>query len=212
MVEQQLRARGIRNSRVLEAMCTLPRHEFVPPENAFAAYEDRALPIGEWETISQPYIVALMTEAAAVHPGDRILEVGTGTGYQAALLSHLGAQVYTIERNPALAEAARSRLRRLGYGDAVEVVTGDGSHGYPAAAPYEAILVTAAAPEVPQTLVDQLADGGRLVVPIGGRREQQLQLIIKAGDKFRTHALTACQFVPLIGEQAWPNRSRGSLF
>lgn len=212
MVEQQLRARGIRDPRVLEAMSTVLRHEFVPPESAFAAYEDRALPIGEWETISQPYIVALMTEAAAVRPGDCILEVGTGTGYQAAVLSHLGAQVHTIERNPALAQAARARLERLGYGDSVEVLTGDGSRGYPPAAPYDAILVTAAAPQAPQALLDQLADGGRLVVPIGSRMEQELQLIVKAGDRVRTHALTACQFVPLIGEQAWPKGGRSWLF
>jgi len=212
MVEQQLRARGIRDRRVLEAMATVPRHEFVPPESAFAAYEDRALPIGEWETISQPYIVALMTDAAAVHPGDRVLEVGTGSGYQAALLSHLGAHVYTIERNPALAQAARARLERLGYGESVEVLTGDGSAGYPPAAPYDAILVTAAAPQVPPALRDQLADGGRLVVPIGSRMEQELQLIVKSGDKVRTEALTACQFVPLIGEQAWPKFGRSWLF
>jgi len=193
-------------------MATVPRHEFVPPESAFAAYEDRALPIGEWETISQPYIVALMTDAAAVHPGDRVLEVGTGSGYQAALLSHLGAHVYTIERNPALAQAARARLERLGYGESVEVLTGDGSAGYPPAAPYDAILVTAAAPQVPPALRDQLADGGRLVVPIGSRMEQELQLIVKSGDKVRTEALTACQFVPLIGEQAWPKFGRSWLF
>jgi protein-L-isoaspartate(D-aspartate) O-methyltransferase len=208
MVEEQLRARGIRDARILEAMATVPRHEFVPVRQASAAYEDRALPIGEWETISQPFIVALMTEAADVGPGDRVLEVGTGTGYQAAILAHLGTRVYTFELNPDLAEAARERLTRLGYGDAVEVVTGDGSEGYPAAAPYDAILVTAASPGAPRSLLDQLVDGGRLVIPIGSRHEQELRVITKVDGRTSTRPISSVQFVPLIGKEGWSGISR----
>ncbi len=204
MVEDQLRARGILDRRVLDAMATVPRHEFMPIEQSPAAYEDRALPIGEWETISQPYIVALMTEAAGVHVGDRVLEVGTGLGYQAAVLAALGARVYTIERNAGLADEARRRLRRTGYGTAVEVIGGDGTDGYAAAAPYDAILVTAGAPRVPQTLLDQLAEGGRLVIPIGSRQVQQLHLLIKNSERVTDRVLEACQFVPLVGRQGWP--------
>jgi protein-L-isoaspartate(D-aspartate) O-methyltransferase len=208
MVQGQLRRRGIRSERVLEAMASVPRHEFVPPAQLPAAYEDRALPIGELETISQPYIVAVMTEAAAIRPGDQVLEIGTGAGYQAAILAYLGARVYTMERNPELAEEARRRLARLGY-SGVEVITGDGSQGYPPAAPYDAILVTAASPRVPQALLDQLADGGRLVIPVGSRREQRLELIIKAGDRIIRSALDACQFVPLVGKEGWPEGRPG---
>jgi protein-L-isoaspartate(D-aspartate) O-methyltransferase len=204
MVETQLRARGIGDSRVLEAMATVPRHEFVPIEQSAAAYEDRALPIGEWETISQPYIVALMTEAAAVRPGDRVLEIGTGLGYQAAVLAALGARVYTVERNGDLAEQARQILARAGHGDAVEVIIGDGTDGYANASPYDAIVVTAGGPRVPQALLDQLADGGRLIIPIGSRELQQLHLILKTGAQFTGKTLEACQFVPLIGRQGWP--------
>ncbi|HXJ93270.1 MAG TPA: protein-L-isoaspartate(D-aspartate) O-methyltransferase [Terriglobia bacterium] len=203
MVEQQLRSRDIRSERVLEAMARVPRHEFVPPPQVPAAYDDRALPIGPWETISQPYIVALMTEAAAVRPGDHLLEIGTGAGYQAAVLAYLGARVYTIERNANLADEARQRLARLGYGSAVTVITGDGSQGHPEAAPYDAILVTAASPRVPQALLDQLADGGRLVIPVGSRLMQQLRLIVKAGERTIDRTLTGCQFVPLVGKEGW---------
>lgn len=208
MVEQQLRARGIRNERVLEAMASVPRHEFVPREQMSAAYEDRALPIGKWETISQPYIVALMTEAAAVRPGDKVLEIGTGAGYQAAVLAELGARVYTIERNPELAEAARQRLARIGYVDSVEVMTGDGTEGYSAAAPYDAIVVTAGSPHVPPVLLEQLADGGRLVIPIGSRQVQQLHLMVKRGNQVTDQTLEACQFVPLVGKEGWPAAHR----
>jgi protein-L-isoaspartate(D-aspartate) O-methyltransferase len=202
MVEKQLRPRGIHDERVLEAMASVPRHEFLPEAQMHLSYADRALPIGAWETISQPYIVAVMTQAADVHPGDRVLEIGTGAGYQAAVLAHLGAEVHTIERNPELAEEAAERLERLGYDD-VEVVTGDGSRGYPACAPYDAILVTAASPRAPQALVDQLAEGGRLVIPVGDRHEQQLELIVKADGEIRRRALDSCQFVPLLGKEGW---------
>lgn len=211
MVQEQLRSRDIRSERVLEAMARVPRHEFVPALQVLAAYDDRALPIGPWETISQPYIVALMTEAAAVRPGDLLLEIGTGAGYQAAVLAYLGARVHTIERNPKLAEEARKRLARLGYGSAVTVVTGDGSQGYPEAAPYDAILVTAASPRVPHELLDQLVDGGRLVIPVGSRMAQQLHLIVKVGERTVDRTLTGCQFVPLVGKEGWSEAAAGPL-
>ncbi len=203
MVQQQLRSRDIHSERVLEAMASVPRHEFVSAPQMPSAYDDRALPIGPRETISQPYIVALMTEAVAPRAGDRILEIGTGAGYQAAVLAYLGARVHTVERNPELAEEARRRLARLGYHD-VAVITGDGSQGYPEAAPYDAILVTAASPRVPQALLDQLADGGRFVIPVGSRLMQQLRLIVKAGERTIDRTLTGCQFVPLVGKEGWP--------
>jgi protein-L-isoaspartate(D-aspartate) O-methyltransferase len=206
MIETQLRRRGIRDEKVLEAMFAVPRHEFVKAAHIDAAYEDRPLPIGETETISQPYMVAAMTAAARVEPGEKVLEVGTGSGYQAAILAHLGARVYSIERNALLAEEARSRLARLGYKD-IEVLSGDGSEGNLAAAPYHAIIVTAGSPQAPPALLDQLADGGRLVIPVGGRERQDLQLIFKHGGQIVTQLLDPCQFVPLIGKQAWPERS-----
>jgi protein-L-isoaspartate(D-aspartate) O-methyltransferase len=198
MVSGQLRARGIRDERVLEAMTRVRRHEFVRAAQTAAAYEDRALAIGDWETISQPYIVALMTEAAAVRRGDRILEVGTGSGYQAAVLAYLGARVYTVERNPLLADRARGRLAQLSLSENVEVHDGDGSMGYPEAAPYDSILVTAAAHRIPSALLKQLADGGRLVMPVGGDDEQELKLVIKAGERTITRDLVPCRFVPLV--------------
>jgi protein-L-isoaspartate(D-aspartate) O-methyltransferase len=205
MIEIQLRHRGIRDERVLDAMFHVPRHEFVPPALVRAAYDDRPLPLGEAETISQPYIVAAMTEAADVQPGDKALEVGTGSGYQAAILAYLEARVYTIERNPVLAKSARERLARLGY-EGVEVIEGDGSEGYPPAAPYAVILVTAAAPDVPPALLKQLADQGRLVIPVGDLRHQDLLLSLKKGDQVKTSVLDPCQFVPLIGKAGWPEK------
>jgi protein-L-isoaspartate(D-aspartate) O-methyltransferase len=202
MIEFQLRRRGIRDERVLEAMYWVPRHEFVPSACVRAAYEDRPLPIGESETISQPYIVAAMSAAARVQPGDRALEVGAGSGYQAAILAYLGAQVYTVERNPQLADTARERLARLGFAS-IEVICGDGSEGYPAAAPFQVILVTAAAPAVPQPLLDQLALEGRLVIPVGDLRHQDLLLIYKHANQVTTRMLDPCQFVPLIGKYGW---------
>ncbi len=203
MVERQLRPRGISDERVLEAMLRVPRHEFVHPSQAAFAYDDRPLPIGESETISQPYIVAAMTQAAGIQPGDKVLEVGTGTGYQAAILATLGAKVYTVERNPQLAQAARERLARLGYAD-IEVICGDGSEGYPAATPYQAIVVTAASPRVPPPLFEQLAEGGRLIIPVGNLQHQELHLIRKIAGRASTRILDACQFVPLVGSQGWP--------
>ncbi len=205
MVEDQLRRRGLRDERVLEALFRVPRHEFVPLGFVEAAYEDRPLPIGESETISQPYIVAAMTAAVRVQPGDKALEIGTGSGYQAAVLAHLGATVYSVERNPRLADVARERLKRLGY-QGIEVTAGDGSEGYPAAAPYQVILVTAAAPVIPHPLLEQLADGGRMVIPVGDLQHQDLQLIFKHRNELAKRTLDPCQFVPLIGKHAWPEK------
>lgn len=203
MIERQLRRRGIHDEGVLKAMFEVPRHEFVPTAQREAAYDDRPIAIGNGQTISQPYIVAAMTEAARIEPGDRVLEIGTGSGYQAAVLAHLGAEVISLERNPWLAATARDRLTRLGY-TGIQVVTDDGSGGYPSLAPYAAILVTAAAPKVPQMLLDQLADGGRLVIPVGTLHQQTLELFLKDGNRLTVRDLDPCQFVPLIGEQGWP--------
>ncbi len=203
MIEQQIRRRGVRDEKVLEAMFAVPRHEFVRPEHLAAAYEDRPLPIGATETISQPYIVAAMTAAARITPGNKVLEIGTGTGYQAAILAYLGARVVSVERNSFLAESARARLERLGYG-AVEIMDGDGTEGYALGAPYQAILVTAAAPRLPAPLVEQLADGGRLVIPVGDLYRQDLKLIFKHGGETSARFLDPCQFVPLVGKHGWP--------
>jgi protein-L-isoaspartate(D-aspartate) O-methyltransferase len=203
MVESQLRRRGIRDERVLKAMFEVPRHEFVPLADQAAGYEDRPIVIGEGQTISQPYMVAAMTEAAEIASGTKVLEIGTGSGYQSAVLAHLGAEVITLERVKRLADSARERLARMGY-HTVRVISQDGSEGYPAEAPYAAILVTAAAPAVPQVLVSQLAEGGRLVIPVGSLQLQTLQVISKHGGELSVRELDACQFVPLVGKQAWP--------
>jgi protein-L-isoaspartate(D-aspartate) O-methyltransferase len=203
MVETQLRRRGIRDERVLEAMGEVPRHEFVPPELLRESYEDHPLPIGGGQTISQPYIVAQMIEALALSGPERVLEIGTGSGYEAAVLARLAAHVYTIECDAALARTARERLNRLGFGDAVVVIEGDGSAGYPPEAPYDGILVAAAAPEVPSDLVEQLVDGGRLVIPVGDRASQELRLIRKLDGSPVVSNLGYCRFVPLLGAHGW---------
>jgi len=202
MVEFQLRHRGIRDERVLDAMQRVPRHEFVSPELQGAAYEDRPLPIGEHQTISQPYIVAVMAAAARVSPGDRALEIGGGSGYQAAILAALGAKVCTVERSPRLATEARERLARLGYRE-VEVLTGDGSEGIAHRGPFDVIVVSAGTPAVSPVLLDQLADGGRLVAPIGTLDEQELVVIHRQKGQITTQSAGACQFVPLIGKGGW---------
>ena len=202
MVATQLRGRGIRDERVLEAMQRVPRHEFVPAALVNAAYDDRPLPIGERETISQPYIVAAVTQAARVAPGDKALEIGGGSGYQAAILAYLGARVWMIEINPRLAESARQRLARLGYRN-VEVLAGDGSEGLAAHAPYDVVIVSAATPSVSPVLLGQLAEGGRLVAPVGNLHYQDLVLLSKQGGRINTHYLDPCQFVPLIGKGGW---------
>jgi protein-L-isoaspartate(D-aspartate) O-methyltransferase len=205
MVARQLRARGIADERVLLAMSQMPREEFVPPSERRLAYADEALPIEAGQTISQPYMVARMTELLAPRAGDRILEIGTGSGYQAAILALLGAAVLTIERQAELAALARERLARLGLAGAVEVRIGDGSVGDPAGAPWDGIIVTAAAPSIPAPLREQLSpDGGRLVIPVGDRRRQDLLLITRRGnDWFETND-GPCVFVPLVGAEGFP--------
>ena len=227
MVETQLRARGIRDPRVLAAMGSVPREAFVPAGLEVLAYSDEALPIEHEQTISQPLMVALMTELLAPGPGERVLEVGTGSGYQAAVLAAMGCRVTSVERLGELATTARARLARLGYGDRVEVRVGDGSAARlgaaarpssaeargsatvpggvadPGSAPWPRILVAAAAPGVPEALTDQLADGGRLVIPVGRRYEQELVLVERQGATLRTTNHGGCVFVPLIGEGGW---------
>jgi protein-L-isoaspartate(D-aspartate) O-methyltransferase len=202
MVEQQLRPRGIHDERVLSAMAEVPREEFLDSENVANAYGDFPLPIGAGQTISQPYIVASMLQELSVETTHRVLEVGTGTGYQAAILGRLAAEVWTIERHAELAAKATDILQRLGYTN-VHVVHSDGSRGLHEHAPYDRILVAAAAPHVPEALVEQLADGGKLIVPVGSRDEQQLQVVRKIGDQITVTPRELCRFVPLIGEQGW---------
>jgi protein-L-isoaspartate(D-aspartate) O-methyltransferase len=199
MVSGQMEARGIHDSRVLDALRRVPRHEFVAPEYYAAAYEDHPLPIGHEQTISQPYIVAYMTELLQLQGDETVLEVGTGSGYQAAVLSLLVRQVHTIERYPHLAESARKVCERLGY-ENVHVHVGDGSSGLAEFSPYQAILVAAAAPKVPQPLLDQLADGGRLVLPTGQLGHQALELWQRHGASFTHRSVLAVAFVPLVGE------------
>ncbi len=200
MVQRQLRGRGIHDENVLAVMAELPRELFVPAGVLSHAYMDDALPIASGQTISQPYMVARMTELLDLRAGMRVLEVGTGSGYGAAVLGRLGCSVISVERHPELADTARARLAALGLADAVRIVVGDGSLGWPAEAPFDAIVVTAGAPRVPAALPAQLADGGRLVVPVGMRARQELTLVIRAGGTFETHDCGGCVFVPLIGE------------
>ena len=198
MVEVQIRRRGIKDERVLQAMADVPRHEFVPHELIGRAYEDEPLPIGEGQTISQPYIVAAMTALLRLLGPERVLEIGTGCGYQAAVLSALAQEVFTVELRPELARTANDRLQRLGYRN-VHVHCGDGSTGLPEFAPFDAILVAAAAPALPPPLLEQLADGGRMVMPVGGSSEQELLLVSKNGPDCSIQHFGACRFVPLHG-------------
>jgi len=202
MVEQQMRARGITDERVLEAMRRVPRHLFVPPGRRDRAYDDTPLPLGEGQTISQPYMVAWMTELLCLRGNEVVLEVGTGSGYQAAVLGVLAKKVYTIERIPSLAEAAARLLTELSL-DNVEIVVGDGSKGLKEHAPYDGILVTAGSPGVPQVLVEQLADGGRLVITVGTASMQMLNVITRRGDDVETNQVGSCVFVPLVGMYGW---------
>jgi protein-L-isoaspartate(D-aspartate) O-methyltransferase len=202
MVDEQLSARGVSDQRVLDAMRRVPREAFIPADLAEYAYDDGPLPIAEGQTISQPYIVALMAEAARIAPGARVLEVGTGSGYAAAVLAELAAKVVTIERHAALAGGAREALSRAGYVN-VEVIEGDGSRGVPERAPYDAILVAAGAPAPPDSLKQQLADGGRLVIPISVNSHQELRVITRRGDRFEVEDLGAVRFVPLLGAEGW---------
>jgi protein-L-isoaspartate(D-aspartate) O-methyltransferase len=203
MVERQLRDRGVRDERVLAAMATVPRERFVPERDRRAAYADAALPIEAGQTISQPYMVARMTELLRVGPGDRVLDVGTGSGYQAAVLAALGCRVTSIERQPDLVEPARRRLAELGFGDAVEIRLGDGSLGDVAGAPWDGIIVAAAAPAVPGPLREQLGDRRRLVIPVGSRSHQELIVVERRGDEWIETSDGAVVFVPLVGEAGW---------
>lgn len=202
MVESQLARRGIKDKRVLEAMRQVPRHLFIPEDMRSLAYCDGPLPIGHGQTISQPYIVALMTELLELTGQEKVLEIGTGSGYQAAILSRLARQVYSLERHAALAQQAEKVLAQLGYHN-VMVRVGNGTLGWPEHSPYEAIIITAAAPEVPQPLPDQLADGGRLVAPVGSQWSQVLVKVRRQSDLLIRERLTAVAFVPLVGEYGW---------
>jgi protein-L-isoaspartate(D-aspartate) O-methyltransferase len=209
MVEMQIARRGIRSEHVLEAMRRVPREKFVSEGLAEFAYEDTPLPIEDGQTISQPYIVAYMTDAADVHPGDKVLEIGTGSGYAAAVLAQIAAEVYTIERHPRLAEIAGRRFAELGYAN-LKLRTGDGTLGWPEAAPFDAILAAAGGPEIPENLKRQLAVGGRLVMPVGPQpRQQKLIKLTRTGeDSFSTENLGDVLFVPLIGAQGWAEDER----
>jgi protein-L-isoaspartate(D-aspartate) O-methyltransferase len=201
MVREQLANRGIADPATLKAMATVPREQFMPPELRHRAYEDGAQSIGHGQTISQPYIVARMTESLAVHPGDNVLDVGTGSGYQAAVLATIGAKVTSIERDEQLARDAATRLTKLGYD--VDVVVGDGTEGYPDKAPYDGIVVAAAAPSVPAPLAQQLGEGGRMVLPVGTRDRQRLTLVTRSGEDYATSDLEPCVFVPLVGRHGF---------
>jgi protein-L-isoaspartate(D-aspartate) O-methyltransferase len=203
MVAEQIERRGVRDERVLAAMRRVPRHLFVNPQQQPLAYADRALPIGEGQTISQPYMVAVMTERLAVAPDACVLEIGAGSGYQAAVLAELARQVITIERRADLAGAAEKRLAAIGYHN-VTVIIGDGSSGFPARAPYGGIIVTAGAPLVPSGLQEQLAEGARLVVPVGTASQQDLVIIERQGNAFTKSRGEGCVFVPLVGVEGWP--------
>jgi protein-L-isoaspartate(D-aspartate) O-methyltransferase len=209
MVATQIEARGITDSLVLDAMRTVPRENFVPASLAKFAYDDDPLPIGSGQTISQPYIVAAMTAAVGLKPGGRALEIGTGSGYGAAVLSLIAAEVYTVERVGVLAEASRCRLAELGYAN-VHVLEGDGSLGWPEHAPYDAILVTAGGPRVPKALLHQLAVGGRLVMPVGGATRMQRLVRVTRTDvhEYEYEDLEEVAFVPLIGAEGWPEEGQ----
>jgi protein-L-isoaspartate(D-aspartate) O-methyltransferase len=204
MVEEQIRKRGINSPRLLEVLARIPRHLFVPETLALHAYEDRALSIGEQQTISQPYMVAAMTEYLELRGSERVLEVGAGSGYQAAVLAELASEVITVEKNVSLAQSARARLASLGYRN-IRVEIGDGTLGWVAAAPFDGILVAAAAPAVPPPLTAQLAEGGRLIIPVGESDKQMLMRIRKRDGEIMQEKLFACQFVPLLGLYGWPD-------
>ena len=202
MVATQIASRAIKDERVLEAMRTVPRHRFVPQDEMSSAYQDTPLSIGQGQTISQPYMVALMTECLELEGEEKVLEIGTGSGYQTAVLAEIVREVYSIERRPSLSEQAAKRLAEAGY-EHCNLKVGDGTQGWPEAAPFDGIIVTAGAPEVPEALRDQLADGGRLVIPVGSEFHQTLYTIRRGGARFVEETVTGCVFVPLVGEYGW---------
>ncbi len=202
MVRDQVEARGVEDKRVLDAMREIPRHLFIPDEFGAAAYHDRPLPIGSGQTISQPYIVGLMTSLLELKQNDKVLEIGAGSGYQAALLSKLVLNVITVERLPEIALKAKDVIQRLGIFN-VNVVMGDGTLGYTPDAPYDGIIITAASPDIPPPLIDQLAENGRLVAPVGSRDLQQLVRIRKQGDQISRETFGGVVFVPLLGRHGW---------
>ncbi len=207
MVQDQLERRDIRDERVLEAMRTLPRHHFIPHDRSELAYRDQAVPLGQGQTISQPYMVAAMTEALALRPQDRVLEIGTGSGYQTAIIAGLAAEVFTVERISSLAEMAQHTLGDLGI-ESVRFRVGDGSMGWPEESPYDGIMVTAGAPSPPESLTDQLSpEGGRLVIPVGDREIQTLYRYTRMGVEITRETYMACRFVPLLGEEGWSPRT-----
>ena len=203
MVETQLRARGLHDPKLLQAFLDVPRHAFVPPDRQADAYADRPIPIGVGQTISQPYIVALMLQQLRLLGHERVLEIGTGSGYQTALLAHLALEIYSVERLPALAETAERRLEQLGLLN-VHLTVADGSLGWGEHAPYDGIIVGASVPRIPPSLLAQLGDRGRLVLPVGTAQEQTLTVAERQGSSIRTTPVAGCSFVPLIGEESWP--------
>lgn len=202
MVKEQLIPRGIKDPRVLETFRKVPRHKFVPEKYLDSAYGDFPLSIGEGQTISQPYMVALMTQCLELSGGEAVLEIGTGSGYQAAILAQLASQVYSVERVVGLTEKAQLRLKDLGYRN-IRIKFGDGTMGWPEFAPYDGIIVTAAAPAIPKALLEQLNIGGKLVIPLGGRFSQTLTVVNKPKGKIETSEICACAFVPLMGKYGW---------
>ncbi|GJM44150.1 MAG: protein-L-isoaspartate O-methyltransferase [Gemmatimonadota bacterium] len=202
MVRQQLEDRGIRDARVLDAMAKVPRHRFVDAALQSRAYGDHALPIGAGQTISQPYMVALMTEALQLSGGEKVLEIGTGSGYQTAVLAEFTQRLFSIERSAELARSAAATLKDLGYSNVISK-TGDGTLGWPEHAPFDRILVTAGAPEIPPTLFDQLVEGGILAIPVGDRDVQTLEVMVRKDGKALSKRLIECTFVPLLGKEGW---------
>jgi protein-L-isoaspartate(D-aspartate) O-methyltransferase len=207
MVKTQLIPRGITDERLIAVMKRVPRHLFVPEEIQHRAYDDMALSIGEGQTISQPYMVAVMTELLDLQGNERVLEIGTGSGYQAAVLAELSREVYTVERIAALADAATERFKSIRYAN-IHVKVSDGTLGWPEKAPFDRIIVTAGTPTIPEPIVDQLADGGIIVAPVGDRLSQQLLKIIKIKDNLREEYHTPCVFVPLIGQYGWKSEDK----
>lgn len=202
MVEEQIKKRGIEDEKVLEAFISVKRHLFVPGPFDEAAYSDRPLPIGRGQTISQPYMVALMTECLRLEGTERVLEVGTGSGYQAAILASIAKEVYTVERDEKLLEGAKKILLKEGFTN-IEFDARDGTKGWEEKAPFDGIIVTAASPGIPESLKEQLAEGGRLVIPVGSRYSQMLITVTKKGRDFETEDVCGCIFVPLVGEEGW---------